>query len=249
LKIGRGSCFIQLDLNQDGEPRCTALATSTNFTVALGPTAKTNISFLPPLRPSPNWERIEANEPDENWIPSKTEGEVFPFLKHLTFLYPIDGQQTDGIIDYWCAFDRPEKFSIAHLTMLCDVAPSPSDTLLRTGGVFDAHKIYRTKKEAADTTPGKPAILTNSLKEAARGQIWNNTLTLDLQFKRRMPAREMMWTFTRATTRILEGGRMDLDLVICDEELVPVCLARQVMLVLDAGRRFKKESKGKSSML
>jgi hypothetical protein len=240
LKLGKGSCFIQLNLTQNDELRCIALATSTNFTVKLGPTANTDIPFSPALPPCPDFEKIEANEPDDNWIPSKTMGEILPFLKRLTFLYPINGQPTDGIIDYWCAFDKPEQFSGAHLAMLCDLAPSPSDTLLRTEGVFDAHRIYKIKKETARKTPGQLAILRNSLKEAANARIWNTTLTMDLQFKRRLPEKDMMWTFTRVTTRMLDGGRMDLDLTICDEELVPICLARQVMLVMDAGRRFKK---------
>ena len=70
---------------------------------------------------------------------------------------------------------------------------------------------------------------------------------MDLQFKRRLDE-EMTWTFTRVTTRMLEGGRMDLDLIICDEQLVPICLVRQVMLVIDAKRRFKGEE-GKSSKI
>jgi hypothetical protein len=193
--------------------------------------------------------KIEANEPDENWIPSKTMGELLPFLKRMTFLYPVNGHPTAGIIDYWCAFDRPERFGGAHLAMLCDVAPSASDTLLRTEGVFDAHKIYGIKKEAAEKTPGKPALLRNSLKEAAKARIWNTTLTMDLQFKRRLSEKEMMWTFTRVTTRMLDGGRMDIDLTIYDEELVPICLARQVMLVINAGRRFKKDNKCDESKL
>lgn len=169
-------------------------------------------------------------------------------MKRMT-LYPVDGQPTAGIIDYWCGFDRPEGFDGVHLAMLCDVAPSASDTLLRTEGVFDAHKIYRIKKEAAEKAPGKPAILRNSLKEASQARIWNTTLTMDLHFKWRLPERETMWTFTRVTTRMLDGGRMDLDLTICDEELVPICLARQVMLVIDAGRRFKKDRKDKAFKL
>ncbi|KAH8702715.1 thioesterase family protein [Phaeosphaeriaceae sp. PMI808] len=249
LKLGKGSCFIQLDLSQNGEPRCTTLATSTNFTAQIGPTAKTDVSFLPALRPSPDFKKVEASEPDENWIPSKTMGELLNFLKRMTFLYPADGQPTAGILDYWCTFDRPERFGGAHLAMLCDVSPSSSDTLLRTGGIFDAHKIYKIKKEAAEKTPGKPAILTNTLKEAAGAHIWNTTLTMDLQFKRRQPAKEGMWTFTRAVTRMLDGGRMDLDLTICDEELVSICLARQVQLVIDARRRFKEADKDETSKL
>jgi hypothetical protein len=248
LKLGKGSSFIQLNLSQNGKPRCIALATSTDFTVQLGPTAKTNIPFLPALRPSPDLKKVEANEPDENWIPSKTVGELLPILKRMTFLYPVDGQPTAGIIDYWCAFDGPEHFSGAHLAMLCDVAPSASDTLLRTEGIFDAHRIYRLKKEAAEKNPGKPAILTNSLKEAAKARIWNTTLTMDLQFKRRLSEKKM-WTFTRVMTSMLDGGRMDLDLTIYDEALVPICLARQVMLVIDARRRFKKENKSETSKI
>jgi hypothetical protein len=249
LKLGKGSCFIQLNLTQNGEPRCIALATSTNFAIPLGPTAETNVPFLPKLRPSPDLEKVEANKPDENWIPSKTMGEILPLLKRMTFLYPVDGQTTDGIIDYWCAFDRPERFGGAHLAVLCDVCPSASDTLLRTEGLFDAHKIYRIKKEAAKTTPGEPAILKNSLKEAATARIWNTTLIIDLQFKRRLSEQDMRWTFTRVTTRMLDGGRMDLDLVICDEKLVPICLARQVMLVIDARRRFKKDERSEAAKL
>lgn len=64
---------------------------------------------------------------------------------------------------------------------------------------------------------------------------------MDLQFKRRLPEKQTMWAFTRVTSRMLEGGRMDMDLIICDEELTPICLARQAMLVLDAKKRFKGE--------
>lgn len=246
LKLGKGSCFIQLNLTQENEVRCTALATSTNFAVQVGPTAKTDVGFLPKLPPLPDLRKVDENQPDKNWIPSRTIGELLPLLKRMKFLYPAEGQLTDGIIDYWCAFDKPEPFEGIHLALLSDVAPSVSDTLLRTEGIFDAHKIYRLKKEMAETSPGKPAIIKNSLREAARAQIWNTTLTMDLQFKRRLD--EITWTFTRVTTRMLEGGRMDLDLTICDEQLVPICLVRQVMLVIDAKRRFKGD-KGSSSKI
>jgi hypothetical protein len=243
LKIGKGSCFIQLTLHQNNQPRCTALATSTNFSIDAGPTVKTNIPFYPALAPLPNFENVANEKQDENWLPSKTHGQILPFLKRMTFLYPANGQPTPGIIDYWCTFDAPERMSLAHLAMLSDVAPSASDTLLRTDGVFDAHKIYLVKKEAAKETPGKPAIIRNSLEEAGKATIWNTTLSLDLQFKRRVGEGDT-WMFTRCTTRKLEGGRMDLDLAIYDAGLEVVCLARQCMLVIDGGRRFKKGKEG-----
>jgi hypothetical protein len=239
LKTGKGSCFVQLTLYQNNQPRCTALATSTNFSIDAGPTVKANVPFYPSLPPLPSFQDVANEKADENWLPSKTHGQILPFLKRMTFLYPSTGQRTPGIIDYWCTFDAPEQMSLPHLVMLSDVAPSASDTLLRTDGVFDAHKIYLLKKDAAKQSPGKPAIITNSLKEARKAKIWNTTLSLDLQFKRRLDDRDR-WTFTRVTTRKLEKGRMDLDLAIFDEGLEPLCLARQCMLVIDGVRRFKK---------
>ncbi|KAF2872286.1 thioesterase family protein [Massariosphaeria phaeospora] len=247
LKVGKGSSSIQLHLIQRGETKCTAFATSTDFAAALGPSANIPGGVLPALPPTPNFRRVEALEPDANWLPSKTVGGVLPLLKRMTFLYPVNGQTTDGIIDYWCAFDRPEKFVGIHLAVLSDVAPSMSDTLLRTGGVFDAHKIYKLKKETAEKTPGATTILRNSLEEAAKGQFWNTTLSIDMQFKCRLPEKDMAWTFTRVRTRMLQGGRMDLDLTICDEEQTLICLVRQVMLVLETERRFKKDRKQPTS--
>lgn len=243
---------MQLDLYQTqggGELKCcTAIATSTNFDIPLGPSAKTEIPFSPALLPSPDFKKVESNQPDPNWLPSKTVGELVPMMERMTFLYPANGHPTPGIIDYWSAFDKPERFSGAHLAMLSDVAPSASDTLLRTEAIYDAHRIYRIKKEVSEKTPGRPAILQLSLKQAAQARVWNTTLNMDIQFKRRV-SDEMKWTFTRATTRVFEDGRMDLDLVMYSEELAPVCYARQIMLVIDAGRRFKKNHGGQGAKL
>ncbi|KAF2177059.1 thioesterase family protein [Zopfia rhizophila CBS 207.26] len=253
LKVGKGTNFIQLTLSQNNESKCTALATSTNFDVPLGPTATIDTSSpsaasLPGLCPIPDFKKIEAQERDPNWIPSKTVGELLPLLKRMTFLYPVP-ESPPGILDFWITFDAPEKFSGVHLAMLADMAASPSDTLLRTGGTLDMHKIHAIKKDAWEKNPGKTLVGTNSVKEASKSQIWNSTLTIDVQFKRRVTG-DVRWTFTRATTRMLEGGRMDQDLDIRDENLKPLCLSRQVMLVIDARRRFKeKGGRGKGSNL
>jgi hypothetical protein len=243
LKVGKGTNFIQLEFMQNGVTKVIALATSTNFSFEFGPSAKTTVSF-PGLKPKPDFKKVEAHEPDENWIPAKMTGELLNIGKHSTLLYPAEGQTTDGTIDYWCVADKPIKFSGAQLALLGDLCPSASDTLLRTGGIYDAHRLHRGTKEATDKEPGKPAMLTNTLKEAMTAVFWNSTVTMDLHFKQRLPEEEMFWTFTRVTTRMLVGGRMDLDVTICDRDMVPLCLVRQVLLVLDSRRRFKEGAKG-----
>ncbi len=164
-------------------------------------------------------------------------------------LYPVY-KPLPGHIDFWFTFDSPERLTGTHLAMLADMAASPSDSLLRTGGGYDMHSIHAKKKDAWEKTPGKPAILATTLKEeASNAQIWNSTLTIDVQFKRRVTG-DVRWTFSRATTRMLEGGRFDQDLDIRDEQLRPLCLSRQVLLAMDAKRRFKPgKGSGKSSNL
>lgn len=80
-----------------------------------------------------------------------------------------------------------------------------SDTLLQTGGVFDARTIGNAVETWANANPGIPCRLTNSLAQAAKAGIWNSTLTLDIEFKERLPEEGLEWAFTRVVTRELRG--------------------------------------------
>lgn len=53
---------------------------------------------------------------------------------------------------------------------------------------FDAHAIARATETWAEETPGVPARLSNTVLQAQEVKIWNSTLTLDVEFKRRLPA-------------------------------------------------------------
>jgi ABC-type branched-subunit amino acid transport system ATPase component len=51
--------------------------------------------------------------------------------------------------------------------------------------------------------------------------------------------------FVRAVTRMMQNGRMDLDVTLCDHNMDILCLSRQTIVVLEAERKFaqgKKES-------
>ena len=70
LKVGKGTSTIQLQLTQKDKLKVTAIATFTNFSQSVEPTAKTDWAFHPPPKPVPNFEKILAHEPDENWLPA-----------------------------------------------------------------------------------------------------------------------------------------------------------------------------------
>lgn len=77
----------------------------------------------------------------------------------------------------------------------------------------------------------------------------NTTLTLDLEYKRRLPKQGLRFTFTRATAKTLLDGRMDVNLTICNEDMEMVCLARQVILALRAERKFSGEKTERGSKI
>ncbi|KAF2649873.1 thioesterase family protein [Lophiostoma macrostomum CBS 122681] len=252
IKVGMGASFLQLDLSQNGKLNLRALVTSTNFDTP-GPTSdiktpSTNALSLNGLGPTPDFGKIDAEEPDPNWLPSRSVSDLLPFVRRTRYLYPVQGFPMRGIVDYWITYDKPEILDGAHLAVLGDMTPSLSDMLLGNGGIFDGHAIHRMKAEAAAKNPGKVTNLHFSSEQALAGKVFNITLTMDLQFKQRVSG-QGRWFFTRATTKALEGGRMDLDVDVRDEDLKPLLLARQAILVIDAKRRFPGKGEGKKSRL
>ncbi|KAI0015457.1 thioesterase family protein [Xylariomycetidae sp. FL0641] len=241
LKIGATTSTLQLQLLQNDKIKALALAASTNFDISIGPTVPTAWSLLPPPKPKPDFARVLAFKPDQHWIPARLSGEIINITEHLLVLDPRNGFPTDGLCDAWNGCLREEdRIDATFLTMMTDIIPSMSDTLLRNGGLYDAHAFYRKTKQWADNNPGVPAEITNSVAEALQAEVYNNTVTLDIGFKRRLPKEGLRFIFTRTAAKMLHGGRMDVDITMCNEDMELVCLARQLIVVLEAGRKFRR---------
>lgn len=245
LKAGAAASFLQVHLYQKDALKVVALATSTNFDVTIGPSAPTNWALNPPPKPKPDFGRIVAHKPDDNWLPSSNVGEVFAFTKRMYTLNPRGGHPVDGICDAWNGFQHEgdERMDATYVALLSDILPSMPDTLLRNNGLYDAHTYYKRMEEWAEKNPGKPALIPNSLADAKKSKTFSATQTLDLEFKRRMPKDGQKWMFTRTTTKMMEKGRTDVHLTMLNEDMELVAMARQVILVLEAQRKFRDEKK------
>lgn len=154
-----------------------------------------------------------------------------------------------------------ERIDVTYLPVMAEIMPSLSDTLLRNGGPYDARVIHEKAAQWAEKNPGLPLVMdSNNVSEVSflfrltkvprvnKLQIMqvatvNTTLSLDIEYKRRLPRDGMRFTFTRATAKTLLDGRMDVDLTICNEDMDVVCLARQLMLALGMHRKFGGEAK------
>lgn len=242
LKIGAAVCTLQLQLSQKGQTKVLALATSTNFDKVLGPTAPTAWTLLPPPDPKPDFDRILASKPDDNWIPIRVEGEVIPITGRIFALDPRRGFHTDGIVDNWNGF-IDDRMDATYIALMTDIIPSMSDTLLRNRGLYDAHQFWQTAKQAAEANPGITAVFKNSLKQAMQSPTFNATVTLDMEFKKRLPKEGLRFIFMRTATKKLQDGRMDVDITICDEDMELVCDAHQLILVVETQRKFRDGKK------
>lgn len=218
-----------------------ALATSTNFDKPLGPSVPTAVRLLPPPKPVPDFGRVSAHQSDPNWLPAHLSGDIISVTSQLSILnprggFPVDGI-CDGICDGWYGCKGDERMDGTFLAMMTDIIPSMSDTLLRNNRLYDAHAFFQKMERWAEDHPGVPAEITNSVAEAVKATTYNNTVTLDINFKRRVPE-GFRWVFTRVSTKMLHEGRMDLDITMCDHEMELICTAHQLILVLEAQRKF-----------
>lgn len=242
LRTGSAACTLQLQLSQKDKIRIIALATTTNFDVSLGPSAPTDWSLLPRPNPIPDFDLVEAHQSEPNWIPAILAGEVFTFSHRILSVIPRLGNPFAGVCDAWNRFMGDERVDATYLAFLADFIPSMSDTLLRNNGLYDLHEYHRRTAAWAEENPGKPAPLTNSIAEAFKATTFNNTVTLDIEFKKRLPKEGLRWVFTRTATKMMQNGRMGVDITICDENMELACEAHQLILIQEIQRRgFKKK--------
>jgi hypothetical protein len=242
LKLGATTSTIQLQLSQNNQIKIVALATSTNFDKPLGPTVFTAWALLPHLKPVPDFQKVLARQPENNWLPAHISGEIIPVTRSLIILNPRGGFPVDGICDGWYVFiDDGDQMDATYLAMMTDVIPSMSDTLLRNDGLYDAHAFFGKMERWAEDHPGIPVEVINSVSQALQASVYNNTVTLDIEFKRRVPE-GLRWIFTRVAAKMLHEGRMDLDITMCNDKMELLCSARQLILVLEAQRKFRPES-------
>lgn len=230
---------LQLQLSQNGQIKAVALATSTNFDRPVGPSVPTGWSLLPAPDPKPDFDRVLANKPEENWIPLRAEGEIIPLTGRILALDPRAGFRTDGICDVWNSFVGDERMDATYIALMTDIIPSMTDTLTRNGALYDAHRFWKGAKEWADANPGVPAVFRNSMAEMKQSSTFHSTVVLDMEFKRRLPKEGLRFIFTRTAARTLQDGRLDLDVTICDENMELVCKSHQLILVLEAQRKLR----------
>ena len=76
-------------------------------------------------------------------------------------------------------------------------------------------------------------------------QFWYPTLLLNLDVKKVLPPEGIEWLFLRVRAKQIQNGRLDLEVVILDEEGDLVALSNHVALIVNSERNMaKRKSEG-----
>ena len=77
-------------------------------------------------------------------------------------------------------------------------------------------------------------------------KFWYPTVLLNMDIKKALPAAGLEWLFSRVKAKQVRNGRMDIEILILDEEGDIVALSNHVALIVPAERNMKRSNKGKN---
>lgn len=82
-------------------------------------------------------------------------------------------------------------------------------------------------------------------EEAMRRTKWYPTVLLNLDVKKALPEEGVEWLFVRVRAKRIQNGRMDLEVVVLDEEGDLVAVSDHVCLIVGAERNTTRRGRSK----
>jgi hypothetical protein len=182
----------------------------------------------------------EAEEEEEQVVPgspwkkiSTPHSNFRRVSKHSRVFVPAvpAGGHGRGITDQW-ALLRPSGSKGGRGRWTNDTLPHLADVYPTALGDLD-HATARAEKQKGSIS-------------------WYPTVTLNIDFKKRLPPDGVEWMYSRVVTKSVRNGRTDFEVVMMDEAGAIVALATQVGLVVSSSRnvdgRSSKESREKEKV-
>ncbi|KAI9724385.1 MAG: hypothetical protein M1812_000453 [Candelaria pacifica] len=228
LKLGRQTSTIHVTLTQNNRVEVIGYITNSNIHTETGPTYSTGFALLPASYPA-DVSKFNANK-DQHW----EEQMKMPFAEFrkasskVRFFFPREGQRMRSIADEWMCYRNGDKFTNESLGYVADTWP----------------QVVEFFKHEDDPYALKDKELATWNKNSSN---WYPTLVLNLDIKKALPEEGVEWLFVRVQAKQIRNGRMDLEVIIMDQEGDIVALSHHVTLILGVDRNMaerKKDSSG-----
>ena len=188
-----------------------------------GITLPTKWSLFPP--PAPAKLALLASDRDPSWQ-LRTYSPHPQFRKatsRVQCTFPRGGQAENSIVDEWMRFESGEKFTNQSLGFVVDMFPQIVE-------------MYRTDAEGRASSVERELRSIGAVDLRNWGLMWYPTLLLNLDMKKVLPPEGVEWLFVRVRAKQIRDGRMDLEVVVLDEEEDLVAISNHVSLIVSVER-------------
>lgn len=219
VKLGRQTSTIHVTLSQHGREEVLAYITQTNISKESGVTFDTKWALSPAPYPVMSLEGMK-NGSDPYWV----EIDEMPFsgfrkaTNRVRFFFPRAGQKVKSLSDQWLLFRNGERFTQDSLGFMCDMFPQV------------------VEKYSHNSDPYHVTTATGERKPLA--MFWYPTVVLNLDVKKALPEEGVEWLFMRSRSKQIKNGRLDIEVIIMDEQGELIALSHHVTLVLSAERNM-----------
>lgn len=237
-KLGARTSTIHVTLSQ-GEPdqdekptdRVVGYITVSDPVSEVGLTASSDWTLYPPP-PSTRPPEIKETESTESahsntdgnspWVLMKDPFSGFRHVMAHHILYgPLKEHRRRNVGDQWARFHPrgpkggPARWTTDSMVLLTDIFP---------------HMLTGLDAAAAPSRTGSDG------KGSKTPPFWYPTVTLNVDFKRRLPPEGEEWLYSRIILKDVRNGRTDIEVIMMNERGEIVALANQIGLVVSASR-------------
>jgi hypothetical protein len=187
-----------------------------------------NLDHPLPPPPKPNFTALKENL-DRNWerftVPRASPLGSMRCLQNCIYYAPRGGQaiKHKHVIDKWVRLASGEKFTASSLGYVADCWPY----------VVEAYR------------PPPPSNNQESVSEQSRhehdpfphdAKFWYPTVVLNLEVKKALPEEGVEWLQLRIQSKQVKRGRLDLEVIVLDEDGELVALSNHVNLIVGSER-------------
>lgn len=223
-----------------------AYATQTNLATLTGMSVPTGFDEIDPETrpPKPDLDNLLRNKGDDVWkealLPAAAQNTVRSSHNWHMFV-PKKGSLSPGVLDMWLCFRNGQNITQAAMPFVIDSFPYEMHMYLAAPAVQamlmqPPPKEKRTKEQEAELKDVRS-------KQKQRAGFWLPTVVMNLENKALLPEEGVRWLNMRATSKKIDGGRFDMEVLMRDEDGDVVALSHHVAMIVSMERNMGKKPK------
>ena len=261
-KIGRTTSVVHISVSQ-GEGATAATATpfvvgyltQANLASESGVSLPTHFALAPAPLPRGSTAALRANT-DPHWkLQFNPDNPWRNALQQVNTYIPRGPRIIGAQADEWICLASGERFTQESLGYVCDTFPlipeayglrdNPEQLKKISDNPNNDDQQIRSESESDSDSemecgsPSDASVSSSSSHTIDLSRFWFPTLVLNIEIKKLLPPQGVEWLFVRVRPKRIRNGRMDLEVIVLDEQGDIVALSWHVALLVKGDRNSR----------